>query len=44
MVELRFTNQDATPKVAIIKTRKGDVPAIMAEAAIAEALSTGDAS
>lgn len=30
MVEVKFTNRDATPKVAIIKTRKGDVETIVA--------------
>lgn len=29
MVEVKFTNRDATPKVAIIKTRKGDVASIV---------------
>lgn len=29
MVELRFTNSDATPKVVEIRTRKRDVPIIM---------------
>lgn len=29
MIELKFTNRDATPKVAIIKTRKSDMASIV---------------
>lgn len=29
MVEVKFTNRDATPKVTIIKTRKADVASIV---------------